>query len=275
LQNYLLLFYYELKVSVDKPNRLVVAVFDFLSNRYCMASLAARCILDVEIISPMQFALKGLATRWEQHAIYEAANDALRLGLPRGDFIQRVRAMAPEGNISWKIKVDSWVTSQADVVNKIYEGSKPYDKLWPCFHRQGLPHMIAALTKYMDPSDKGDEEMKLAPTSTCLVEGGFGCTKDINVASRNCDIWNNWGQALCSMSGFYLTEREKLSRERAHRKSQHMIKMSVEEEVAFLNQDYMLGVEVMTRVEEELLYKTSHRKVACATHHFRHKANCP
>jgi hypothetical protein len=71
-----------------------------------MASLAARCILDVEIICPMQFALKGLATRWEQHDIYEAANNAFRLGLPRGGFIQRVRAMAPEGNISWKIKVD-------------------------------------------------------------------------------------------------------------------------------------------------------------------------
>ncbi len=142
-----------------------------------MAALASRCILDVEIISQMQFALKGLATRWEQHDIYEAAIDALRLGLPRGAFIQMVRAMAPEGNISWPIKVDSWVTSQADVVNKVYEGSKPYDKLWPCFHRHGLPHMIEALIKYMDPSDKGDEEMKLAPTSTCLVEGGLDVRK--------------------------------------------------------------------------------------------------
>jgi hypothetical protein len=62
----------------------------------------------------------------------------------------------------------------------------------------------------------------------------------INVVSRNCDIWNNWGQALCTMSGFYLTAGERLSREGAHRKLQHMPKMSMEDEVDFLNQEYML-----------------------------------
>ena len=258
---WLLTFMHTLMVCVDKPNRLVLAVFDILSNRYCMAALAARCILDVELISPMQFALKGLATRWEQRAIYDAAIDTLLLGLPRGAFISSVRELAPEGDVYWQSKVDSWVQSQADLVSKVHAHSEPYAKLWPCFHKQGLPHMIEALKAYMDPSDQGDEEMKLAPTSTCLVEGGFGCVKDINVVSRNCDIWNNWGQALCTMSGFYLTAGERLSRERAHRKSQHLPKMSMEDEVDFLNQDYMLGVEVMTNVEEELLYKMAHRKV--------------
>jgi hypothetical protein len=39
---WLLTFMHTLMVCVDKPNRLVLAVFDILSNRYCMAALAAR-----------------------------------------------------------------------------------------------------------------------------------------------------------------------------------------------------------------------------------------
>ncbi len=77
-------------VAVAEPNKLVLAVFDFLSCRICVAGLASRSISVVELIAPLRFVHKRLASRCDVHAIQMEALASMQLGLPKGDFQSRL-----------------------------------------------------------------------------------------------------------------------------------------------------------------------------------------
>jgi hypothetical protein len=50
--HWLLTFFHTLLVAVAVPNKLVLAVFDFLGCRICVAGLASRSIVFVELVFP-------------------------------------------------------------------------------------------------------------------------------------------------------------------------------------------------------------------------------
>ena len=138
-----------------------------------MAAVAARALVDIEIVSVMQFAMKGLASRWEQQRIYELAIEAMGEMIPRGGLIASIRAIDAQHIPGWQAKVDDWVDSQSEMWGLVYTAVQPYAHLYPSYLKHGLPHMSSALHKLMDPSDDGDKFMRYAPTSTCFVESGF------------------------------------------------------------------------------------------------------
>ena len=107
-------------MCTNKPNKLVLTVFQFLSNEYAVAALAGRAIVDIEIVSVMQFALKGLAGRWEQRRLYELAIVAMNNLMPRGGLIDAIRNMGPSHIPNWKAKVDEWKESQSEMWGLIY-----------------------------------------------------------------------------------------------------------------------------------------------------------
>jgi hypothetical protein len=91
--HWLLTFLHTFLVAVAVPNKLVLAVFDFLSCRICVAGLASRSIFFVELVAPLRFVHKRLASWYDVHAIQIATFISMQLGLPKGDFVGRVRVM--------------------------------------------------------------------------------------------------------------------------------------------------------------------------------------
>ena len=205
-----------------------------------MAAVAARALVDIEIVSVMQFAMKGLASRWEQRRVYELAIEAMGEMIPRGGLIASIRAIDAPHIPGWQAKVDDWVDSQSEMWGLVYTAVQPYAHLYPSYLKHGLPHMSSALHKLMDPSDDGDKFMRYAPTSTCFVESGFH------------------------------THTPLLSTLFPGRKTRHESKMlwhggsceleTAEEKIKLLNEEYLLGVEDMDPAEEELLYRLAHKK---------------
>jgi hypothetical protein len=139
LLNYevLLTFMHTLLAAADDPNRLVVAVFDFLSNKYCMAGLAARCVVSVEVIDVMTFAFKALGTRWEQHTICQLVAQQLRKGLPRRGLVDALLELAPDHIPDWKTKLEKWADSQEEFWDRVYKGAESYSALVPVFVENG------------------------------------------------------------------------------------------------------------------------------------------
>ena len=91
--DWLLAFMHKLLVAVSDPNRLVLAVFNFLSCKLAVAGLASRSIFFVELVSPLRFVYKALASRWDVREISDIAIEAMEAGLPRGRLLGRIRRM--------------------------------------------------------------------------------------------------------------------------------------------------------------------------------------
>ena len=58
-----------------------------------MAGLASRSIFFVELVSPLRFVYKALASRWDVREISDIAIEAMEAGLPRGRLLGRIRRM--------------------------------------------------------------------------------------------------------------------------------------------------------------------------------------
>jgi hypothetical protein len=213
--HWLLTFIHTLLVAVAEPNKLVLAVFDFLSCRICVAGLASRSIFFVELIAPLRFVHKRLASRCDVHAIQMEALTSMQLGLPKGDFVGRVRIM---GNDLWTQQVDEWVKLQKPLVTAIYQHAEPYNTMWPFFMKHCLSSAIAACQRHMQSNDFADETMVNAYVTTDTIESAFGKLDQTNEQSQRVDVWKNFGQVLCDGSGLFLTCRERLRREIARKK---------------------------------------------------------
>jgi hypothetical protein len=140
-----------LLAAAEDPNRLVVAVFDFLSNKYCMAGLAARCVVSVEVIDVMTFAFKALGERWEQHTICQLVAQQLRKGLPRRGLVDALLELAPDHTPDWKTKLGKWAESQEEFWDRVYKGAGSCSALAPVFVENGckvfLTNQILSLSQ--------------------------------------------------------------------------------------------------------------------------------
>ena len=212
---WLLTFIYTLLVSVKEPNRLVIAVFNFLSCKISMAGVASRSIFFVELISVLRFAHKRLSTRWDVHAIAGAALQSMQLGLPKGDFLQRIRNLR---DAAWAKEVDDWAQIQLPLVQHVHQHAEQYLPMWRFYMQNCLASCIEACQRHAQPDDNGDELMKHAYVTTDTIESAFGKLDQTNEQSQRVDIWKNFGQTLCSSSGLFLTCRERLRREVSRKK---------------------------------------------------------
>ncbi len=175
--HWLLTFLHTLRVAVAVPSKLVLAVFDFLSCPICVAGLASRSIFVVELVAPLLFVHKRLASRCDVHAIQITALTSMRLGLPKGDFVGRVRIMR-DG--SWAQQVDEWAKLQNPLVTAIYEHAETYSTMWPFFMKHCLSSAIAACQRHMQPDDFADETMVHNYVSTNTIESAFGKLNQTN-----------------------------------------------------------------------------------------------
>jgi hypothetical protein len=100
--DWLVHFMHKLLVAVTEPNRLVLAVFNFLSCKIAVAGLASRSIFFVEVIAPLRFVYKALASRWDVRLISDIAIEVMEAGLLRGHLLGRLRVMRDD---AWAKKV--------------------------------------------------------------------------------------------------------------------------------------------------------------------------
>ena len=84
--------------------------------------------------------------------------------------------------------------------------------------KQCVKSSLACLQRHAQPDDDGDETMRYAYVSTDAIESTLGKLDQMNEQSQRIDIWKNFGQTICSSSGFFLTCRERLNREIKRRK---------------------------------------------------------
>ena len=89
----LMTFLHTLLVCVKEPNKLVQSVFDFLSCKYTLAALASRSIMFIEFVSVARFVTNRLLGRRDVHKFTTIAIVCLRSHLPRGMFLDKVKAM--------------------------------------------------------------------------------------------------------------------------------------------------------------------------------------
>ena len=142
-------FIHTLLVCVKEPNKLVLAVFQFLSCKYTIAAIVSRSILFVEFVSVVRFVTNRLVGRRDVFRLGTIAVDALRRHLPRGHFLQQVREM--KDDLVWHQALDGWAKQQADFSTLVYKCSVEYGRLWPHFFRLGCEAVANGLEKYLDP----------------------------------------------------------------------------------------------------------------------------
>ena len=267
----LITFIHTLLVCVLDPNKLVAAVFKFLSCRYTMAALASRSIMFVEFVSVTRFVTNRFLGRREVHKFAKLAVGCLRNHLPRGEFLEKVRDMNDDP--AWKKSIDAWHKLQSKHHDLVWKAASPYKDLWPHFFKPGCEAVADGLEKYMDPDDADDPLMELAPVNTDLLESTFGCLDYLNKMSHSVDIWDNFGQAVALKTGIFITTAKRLRIENARRATLGLPKLTETEELEFLKQSPMALLDNMSEEDFALVHAITRKMTTPEFKKFRDHKN--
>jgi len=247
---------HQLLVCVARPNDLVVAALNFLSDHSAVSCLAARAMVSVELITPNRFLVKGVLReesggRWKTTALKNMLLQTLRGKFRRGGLKVLALAAWPEQTA----KISMWFQQQLPLSLAVHEAIKPFMKEVKVLVESRVPALLAKIEELHDGDFDGDMTMYHAFVSNDFQESGFGVFKDAHRQSNKIrKVMNVAGPTMCRMNGTFSTMAQLFRQEEKSRVGRHDDAMTKQEMLDFMMATPLVGFEALSDQKQEEMY---------------------